>query len=61
MRLKIYNRCNKNCLKRAIQKTAEETGDLNGRKIADKITNVSEKLPNDKTEADAERATNKKR
>ena len=40
--------------KRAIQKTAEATGDLIGNKIADKITRVSKKsnkeLPNDETE-----------
>ena len=29
--------------KRAIQKTAEATGDLNGNRIADKITSVSKK------------------
>ena len=50
--------------KRAIQKTAEATGDLIGNKIADKITSVSkksnEKLPNDETEVDVERATTKK-
>ena len=43
---KIYNRCNK----RAIQKTAEATGDLIDDKIADKITSISKKpsieLPN---------------
>ena len=37
--------------KRAIQKTAEATGDLIGNKIADKITSVSKKsvkeLPNE--------------
>ena len=31
--------------KRAIQKTAEETGDLIGNKIADRITSVSKKNP----------------
>ena len=31
--------------KRAIQKTAEETGDLIGNKIADRITSVSKKKP----------------
>ena len=31
--------------KRAIQKTAEATGDLIGNKIADKITSVSKKKP----------------
>ena len=51
--------------KRAIQKTAEATGDVIGNKIADKITSVSKKstkeLPNDETEVDVERATPKKR
>ena len=40
-------------MERAIQKTAEATGDLMGNKIADKITTVSKKstkeLPNDET------------
>ena len=47
--------------KRAIQKTAEATGDLIGNKIADKITNVSRKsakeLQNNEAEVDVERAT----
>ena len=51
--------------KRAIQKTAEATGDLIGNKIADKKTSISKKstkeLPNDETEVDVERATPKKR
>ena len=57
----------KNTSKRAIQKTAEATGDLIGNKIADKITSVSKKkptkeLPNDETkEEDVEIATSKKR
>ena len=55
----------KTASKRAIQKTAEPTGDLIGNKIADKITSVSKKstkeLPNDETEVDVERATPKKR
>ena len=51
---------------RAIQKTAEVTGDLIGNKIADKITSVSKKkstkeLPNNATEEDVEIATPKKR
>ena len=33
--------------KRAIQKTAEATGDLIGNKIADKITNVSKQSPSE--------------
>ena len=43
----------KTASKRAIQKTAEATGDLIGNKIADKITNVSKKseLQNNETEA----------
>ena len=45
----------KTASKRAIQKTAEATGDLIGNKIADKISSVSKKkytkeLPNDETE-----------
>ena len=54
--------------KRAIQKTAEATGDLIGNKIADKITSVSKKkstkkLPdNDQTkEEDVEITTHKKK
>ena len=56
--------------KRAIQKTAEATGDLIGNKIADKITSVStelhskkcsKELPNDKAELGVEKATTKKR
>ena len=35
----------KTASKRAIQKTAEATGDLIGNKIADKITSVSKKKP----------------
>ena len=52
--------------KRAIQKTAEATGDLIGNKIADKITSISKKksakkLPNnDETEEDVETTTHKK-
>ena len=52
--------------KRAIQKTAEATGNLIGNKTADKITSVSKKKPdkdlhnNDETE-DVEIATPKKR
>ena len=52
--------------KRAIQKTAEATDDLIGNKIADKITNASNKNPvkelpnNDETE-DIEITTHKKR
>ena len=55
----------KTASKRAIQKTAEATGDLIGNKIADKITSVSKKsaiaLQNNETEEDVERATPKKR
>ena len=44
--------------KRAIQKTAEATGDVIGNKIADKITSVSKKstkeLQNNKTDVDLE-------
>ena len=52
----------KTASKRAIQKIAEETGDLIGNKIADKITSASKKpvkeLPN---EEDVELTTHKKR
>ena len=58
----------KTASERAIQKTAEATGDLIGCKIADKITNVSNKkstkeLPpnNDETEEDVEITTHRKR
>ena len=52
--------------KRAIQKTAEATGDLIGNKIADKITSISKKPVkelhnNDETEEDVEITTHKKR
>ena len=52
--------------KRAIQKTAEATGDLIGNKIADKINSISKKsnkeLPNnDEKEEDVEITTHKKR
>ena len=53
----------KTASKRAIQKTAEATGDLVGNKTADKITSVSKKsttkLPT--TDEDAELTTPKKR
>ena len=53
--------------KRAIQKTAEATGDLIDNKIADKITSISNKKStkelrnNDETEEDVEITTHKKR
>ena len=57
----------KTASKRAIQKTAEATGDLIGHKIADKITSVSKKKStkelhnNDETkEEDVEITTHKK-
>ena len=50
----------KTASKRAIQKTAEATGDLIGNEIADKITSVSKKsvkvLPNDERKVGVERA-----
>ena len=49
----------KTASKRAIQKTAEATGDLIGNNIADKITSVSKKTPNN-NEDDAELTTHKK-
>ena len=56
----------KTASKRAIQKTAEATGDLIFNKIADKITSISKKpnkvLPNnDEKEEDMEITTHKKR
>ena len=56
----------KTASKRAIQKTAEASGDLIGNKIADKITSISNKsnkeLPNnDEKEEDIEITTRKKR
>ena len=55
----------KTASKRAIQKTAEATGDLIGNKIADKMTSVSKKkpakeLPNDETKEDVKITTHKK-
>ena len=51
----------KTASKRAIQNTAEATGDLIGNKIADRITNhskkSSKKLPNDETDTDVEKVT----
>ena len=48
-------------LKRAIQKTAETTGDLIGNKIADKITSISKKKsPNNDEREDVEITTLKK-
>ena len=49
----------KTASKRAIQKTAEATGDLIGNNIADKITSVSKRTPNN-NEDDAELTTHKK-
>ena len=57
----------KTASKRAIQKTAETTGDLIGNKIADRITGVSKKKPdkelynNDDERENVEIATAKKR
>ena len=48
----------KTASKRAIQKTAEATGDLIGNKIVDKITSVSKRKSNND---DVELATHKKR
>ena len=49
--------------KRAIEKTAEGTGDLVGNKIADKITSVSEKFTKElpTIDEDAKLSTHKKR
>ena len=46
--------------KRAIQKTAEATGNLVGNKIADKITSLSKKKSNNNND-DVELSTHKKR
>ena len=56
----------KTASKRAIQKTAEATGNLIGNKIADKVTSFSKKpakglYNNDETEEDVEIAIPKKR
>ena len=57
----------KTASKRAIQKTAEATGDLIGNKVADKKTSISKKPAkelhnnNHETEEDAEITTHKKR
>ena len=55
----------KTASKGAIQKTAEETGDLIGNKIADEITSVSKKsakeLQSNEIEVGVERAPPKKR
>ena len=52
----------KTASKREIQKTAEATGNLIGNKIAEKITSVSKKKPdNDHETEDLEIATSKKR
>ena len=50
----------KTASKRAIQKTAEVTGDLVGNKIADKITRVSKKKSNNNNNDDVELKTPKK-
>ena len=47
--------------KRAIQKTAEATGDLIGNKIADKITSISKKSSNNNDDENLELTTHKKR
>ena len=63
--IKNLQHATKTVSKRAIQKTAEATGDLIGNKIADKITSVSKKKStkelhnNDETE-DVEITTHKK-
>ena len=53
----------KTVLKRTIQKTTEASGDLNGNKIADKITNISKKSTENllTIDEDAELSTDKKR
>ena len=61
----MYNRCNKNCIKKSNWKTSQTNGDVVANTIADKITSVSKKksakeLQNKETEVDVERATPKK-
>ena len=51
----------KTASKRVIQKTAEATGDLIGNKIADKITSISKKTPNNNNNNGVELTTYKKR
>ena len=51
----------KTASKRVIQKTAETTGDLIGNKIADKITSISKKTPNNNNNNGVELTTYKKR
>ena len=50
----------KTASKRAIEKTAEATGDLIGNKTADKITSVSKKPSNKNNNEDVEITTHKK-
>ena len=50
----------KTASKRAIQKTAEATGDLIGNKIADKITSVSKKSNNNNNNEHVELTNHKK-
>ena len=51
----------KTASKRAIQKTAEATGNLIGNTIADKITSVSKKTSNNNNNDGVELTTHKKR
>ena len=51
----------KTASKRAIQKTTEATGDLIGKKIADKTTSVLKKKSNNNNNKDVELTTHKKR
>ena len=52
----------KSASNRAIQKTAEATGDVSGNKIADRITSISsKKSSNNEAEEDVEITTHKKR
>ena len=62
----MYNRCNKNCIKKSSWKKSQTTGDVVANTIADKITSVSKKksakeLQNKETEVDVERATSNKK
>ena len=51
----------KTASKRAIQKTAEATGDLIGNQIADKITSISKKPSNNNNNEDAKIIAHKRR
>ena len=51
---KVLSASLKSATKRAIQKTAEATGDLIGNKVADKNTRISKISPQNNSERDEE-------